>query len=98
VIDFPPSRFVRAEVSTLTSVFDHVAVIAPQSLLEGSAGGNFVLVASDAPIDVTAIQDAISARGGAERVITGEAARDFAGDVRTLRDEFAPVDQLLSRP
>ncbi len=39
VIDFPPGRFVRAEVSTLASVFEHVAVIAPQSLLEGSAGG-----------------------------------------------------------
>jgi len=73
-------------------------VVAPQSLLEGSAGGNFVLVASDVPIDATAIQDAISSRGGSERVITGKAVRDFAGGARSLRDEFAPVDQLLSRP
>jgi hypothetical protein len=85
-------------VSTLTSVFEHVAVVAPQSLLEGSAGGNFVLVASDAPIDATAVQDAISARGGSEQVITANAVRDFVGGARPLRDEFAPVDQLLSRP
>jgi spermidine synthase len=98
MIDYPPGRFVRAETATLASVFEHVAVIAPQALLDGSAGGNYVLVASDTPIAATAIREAIAARRGTERLIVGIAVLDFIDRARPLRDEFAPVDQLLSGP
>ena len=98
MIDYPPGRFVRAETATLHSVFEHVAVIAPPALLDGSAGGNFVLVASDAPIAAAAIREAIAARGGTEGLIVGNAVLDFIDGARPLRDEFAPVDQLLSGP
>ena len=54
-IDHPPNRFLRAETATLMEVFEHVLVLAPQQRIDGSTGGNFVLVASDSPIDVDAI-------------------------------------------
>lgn len=98
VIDHPPARFVRAEVATLGAVFAHVAVVAPPGLLDGSVGGNFVLVASDSPIDGTAITAAITARNGREAVLVDAEAAAFAGGAQVLRDEYAPVDQLLGRP
>jgi spermidine synthase len=98
VIDHPSARFVRAEVATLGAVFAHVAVVAPPELLDGSTGGNFVLVASDTPIDGPGIESVITARSGREVVIIDAAALDFAAGARVLRDEYAPVDQLLGRP
>lgn len=98
VIDYPPARFARAEVATLETVFEHVAVVAPPELLDGSLGGNFVLVASDRPIDEAGIARAVAARNGREVVIVDAAAVEFAGGAQVLRDEYAPVDQLLGRP
>ena len=97
VIDRPPLRFARAEVTTLERVFQHVAVIAPAALLEGEEGGNFVLVASDDRIDVEGITAAMRARGGAEQVLTGEEVTAFAADAPALTDDHAPVDQWLAR-
>jgi SAM-dependent methyltransferase len=50
VIDYPPMAFAEAETATLAAVFAHVRVLAPP----GSEGGNVVLVAADAPLDVGA--------------------------------------------
>ena len=79
-------------------MFEHVAVVAPPELLDGSLGGNFVLVASDRPIDEAGIERAVAARNGREVVIVDAAAVEFADGARVLRDEYAPVDQLLGRP
>lgn len=98
VIDYPPQGFVRAEAATFLDVFAHVAVMAPGRYLAGDLGGNFVLVGSDAPIDVERLQALADARGDLDVVWSGEAARAFAGESRVLRDDFAPVDQLLGRP
>ena len=65
MIDYPPQAFARAELATLGAVFDHVVVIAPEEYLDGSAGGNFVLVASNAPIDAAAIGTLLADSGGA---------------------------------
>ena len=97
VIDRPPLRFARAETATLLEVFDHVAVIAPPILLSGEHGGNFVLAASDDPIDAAAVAAAVSSRNGEEEVLTDQAARAFAGDAPLLTDDHAPVDQWLAR-
>lgn len=98
VIDYPPLAFVEAEVATLFEIFDHVAVIAPLRYLTGESGGNFVLVASDAPLEVGAVQAALAERGLTEVMWAGEQARAFAGGARVLRDDYAPVDQLIGRP
>ena len=97
LIDYPPLRFARAEVATLARVFDDVAVIAPPARLEGDRGGNIVLVGSVGPLDGRAIAGAIAERGGDEVVLSGAEARAFAGDASPLTDDWAPVDQWLTR-
>ncbi len=98
VIDHPPLRFARAEVATLAAVFPHVVVIAPASYLAGDEGGNFVLAGSATAVPAGAIEAAIAARAGEETVLAGAAARAWADGAPVLRDDFAPVDQLLTRP
>ena len=94
-IDHPPTRFVRAQLATIAEVFPHIAVIAPGEYLNLERGGNFVLVGSMQPIDGEAI--ALLVPGG-EIPLVGDAARVWFADAMPLTDEFAPVDQLISRP
>ncbi len=97
VIDYDQLEFVRSEALTLKQVFDHVALFAPDSYLEGEAGGNFILVASSSQIDMKAIQDTIRTRGGSESGITDRDLMEFIGNADVLVDDFAPVDQMLGR-
>jgi spermidine synthase len=96
-IDNPPLGFVRAETATIRAVFDHVAVAAPAAYLEGVRGGNYVLIGSNQPIDVAALDASIAERDGTELVIIDEDLDAFVDGARVLTDDFAPVDQLLSR-
>lgn len=97
LIDFGDRGFARAEAATLRAVFDHVAVIAPIERIDGSAGGNFVLVASDEPLPVEAIQTRNTARGDDDTVLADPTALDgFVGGADVLTDERAPVDQLIT--
>jgi hypothetical protein len=97
LIDYPPQRFVRAEVATLAAVFRHVIVIAPPPFLEGIHGGNYVVAASDRPFDDARIEALIQARQGEEGLLgDGEIGR-FVGNGRVLTDDYAPVDQWLAR-
>ena len=98
VIDYGDLDFVRAETRTLMEAFEHVAVFAPPAYLEGSAGGNFVLAASPAEIDVDAVAARIAARNGEEEALTGAELEAFVGDAPLLTDDFAPVDQMIDRP
>ena len=98
VIDYPLHRaFVRAEARTLREVFDNVALFAPRSYLTGENGGNYILVASDSPIDIAAVESQVRSRGGIEVGISGQMLTDFIGDAHVLTDDYAPVDQLLLR-
>ena len=97
VIDAKEHRFVRAEVATIATVFDHVAVFAPDSSFDReSFGSNFIVVASDRPLPVDTYKAMIDDRGYEAVVRTGAALRRWVGDSRVLRDDFAPVDQLFS--
>ena len=98
MIDYPPQAFARAELATLRAVFDHVVVIAPADYLAGTVGGNFVLVASNSPIDAAAIEELIARRGAESIALDTEATRAYSQDGRVLTDDFAPVDQLIGRP
>lgn len=91
IIDNPPNRFVAAELATLSAVFDHVAVLVPEA-----GGGNHVAVASDAPLPLSRLSARLRERGVAGRLLSGEELRGFVGDARVLRDDHAPVDQLLT--
>ena len=94
VIDYPPLGFARAEVATLGAVFEHVAVVASVQHLLGYRGGNFILVGSHQPLPWERIQAALAERG--QYVSMDASAREFAAGAEVLRDDHAPVDQLLT--
>lgn len=98
VIDYGQLGFIRSEAATMLDVFPHVAVFAPDAYLSGEAGGNFVLVASNDPIDLAGIEAAIRQRGGSESGIEGNDLSEFIDGANVLTDDFAPVDQMLGRP
>lgn len=95
VIDHPPLEFARAELATVAEVFDHIAVVAPEGYLAGARGGNFILVGSDRPIDDDTIERLVPRD---ELALVDAEAVAWFGDAPILTDEYAPADQLLSRP
>jgi spermidine synthase len=99
VIDFPPNRFAHAEFATLASTFAHVGVMAAPSSLANRTGGNFVIVASDAPLPVEALQAGLRGHPQRWRLLTGpdaEAWSGAGGKPLVLTDDYAPVDQILT--
>jgi spermidine synthase len=97
LIDYPPFRFARAEAATLAEVFPEVLVLAPPDYLDGRAGGNVVLAAGATPFDVASIEAAIADRAGSEVALTGADAAEWIDGSPILTDDFAPVDQWISR-
>jgi hypothetical protein len=96
VIDYPPDRFIKAELATVADVFPHVALIAPADALSGEVGSNFVIVASRSPLPLGALRDALDLVREPVTLLSGAELDAFAGDARVLTDDFAPVDQLLA--
>ncbi len=96
LIDYPPQAFARAQTATLAEVFSEVVVIAPPDYLAGDVGGNFVLVASNDPIDTDAIAAALRARDSNAVPISGGEVTRFVDGARVLTDDHAPVDQLIT--
>ncbi|HSK23963.1 MAG TPA: fused MFS/spermidine synthase [Egicoccus sp.] len=100
VIDYGPRDFLRAYVATTRAVFDHVAVVGRPGSFAGrdarGLGGNFVMIASDAPLPLDDIREA-NRRGGRDaEVLAGGDLDEFVGDAAVLTDDYAPVDQLLT--
>ncbi len=100
VIDFPPNRFARSEFATLASTFGHVAVMSAPASLRNQNGGNFVLVASDAPLPVEGLQAGLQGHPQGWRLLTGPDAVVWSRDTDKpliLTDDYAPVDQILTQ-
>ena len=97
LIDYPPLRFARAELATLSLLFDSVAVVAVPDVLAGRRGGNLVLVAGVGAFDAGGLAMRIAARGSTERVVSGGDLVELVGGAPALTDDWAPVDQWLSR-
>lgn len=95
LIDHPPLSFARAGIATVAAAFPHVAVVAPAAYLAGERGGNFVVVGSLEPLDREAIADRVT---DGEAVVIDDEVVAWVGTATTLTDDFAPADQLLSRP
>jgi spermidine synthase len=96
VIDYQPDRFARAEINTLKAVFPHVVLLGAPVTVAGAGGGNHILVASQRPLPLTAIQQRLATRGPwlvADEAATGR----FAGTAEVLTDAHAPVDQLVTQ-
>jgi hypothetical protein len=97
VIDYPPLRFARAEAATMRQVFRHVTLLALPAAFAGADGGNLVLVGSDAALDHPALASALTTAGDHWGVLDGAAVDAWIGDAEPLRDDHAPVDQLITR-
>jgi len=95
VIDYDEATFARSATATLDEVFGHVAVMAPPGYFHGGEGGNYVLVGSNRPLDVAAIESKIASRAGSEVVVTGDDLTRFIDGASPLVDDFAPVDQMI---
>ncbi|GAA2049268.1 fused MFS/spermidine synthase [Polymorphospora rubra] len=97
VIDYPPLRFIRAQLATVAAVFPNVAVIAPPAGLAGEEGANFLIVASDTPLDVDGLRHSVDTSVDEPATLLAGADLDrFVDGARVLTDEYAPVDQLLT--
>ena len=93
MIDFPPLSLLRAEAATLLKAFANVRLITVPEVEGRPAGGNEVLLASDGPLPRQRIADAY----GAHTYERAAVAKLVAG-AKSLRDDYAPVDQLQTRP
>jgi len=94
VIDYPPDRFIRAELATVAAAFPHVALVAPADAIAGAVGSNFVIVASESPLPA-ALRDRLGLVDEPVRLLQGAELAAFVDDARILTDDYAPVDQLL---
>jgi len=93
VIDFPPLELLKAEAATLLDAFADVRLVAVRGPYGQPYGGNEIFYASDRPMP----KQAGSSAEGAVTYVRGD-VEQMAGDAEVLRDDYAPVDQLLTRP
>ncbi len=97
VIDHGDRAFARAEIRTLQQLFANVVVVTPERYVSGDGGGNYVLVATDAPIDNDAIEANLDRWDSESTVNAGAELDRFVGDGPVLTDDFAPVDTLMTQ-
>jgi spermidine synthase len=101
LIDGPSASFLRAYTYTLRQTFSHVYLIPPGGDWHRAPRTTFILLASDAPLDLAAFES-IDAGDGEPRlartVLSQEATDAFLAEGRRvlLTDQYAPVDQMLA--
>ena len=87
VIDYPPYRFVRAELATLRKVFPWVGAISPAFSVY--SGGNVVLAAASRPLYTGGLETRLVG----STLLQGLPLDDFVAGAPVIRDDSAPVDQ-----
>ena len=92
IIDEAAQNFLRAEAATISRVLPYVAIVLGPSATKGFSG-NSVIVASDEPFDPEVLDATLGEEDG-RRVVDVE---DYLDAATILTDDFAPVDQLISR-
>ncbi len=96
VIDYPPAGFARAELATMLSEFDEVAVVATAGALDLTVGGNYVILAAAQELPLTEIAGRLDQRGSLLQILAGDELAQLVADSPVLTDDYAPVDQLLT--
>jgi hypothetical protein len=99
LLDSGPLEFARAEVATVSEQFPYVVLTAEAATIADgeSEGGNLVVIASEAPIDVAGVRVQLLAQKVHDwRVLEDADLTAWVGDAPILTDDYAPVDQLLT--
>ncbi len=97
VLDGVATRYLRSQLATVQEVFTNVALIALPEQIAGERGGNFVLIGSNGPIATDVVLADMADRGYQMVAVTGSELDELVDGATVLRDDFAPVDQLLTR-
>lgn len=99
LIDSGRFNLARAAANTFRSVFGDVAVVAPSEVVSGAFGGtsNVLLIGGGDVPEAADLNEALRRSGSGSVAISGAAVEPFIGEAIVLRDDFAPVDQLLGR-
>ncbi len=101
IVDGGQASFLRAYTHTLRQTFPYVYLAPTSSEWRESPRMTFVLIASDAPLDVAALQSITAeddeARLAGQLFNETKLANFLAeGELVLLTDQYAPVDQLLT--
>jgi spermidine synthase len=101
LIDGPRGDFLRAYTRTLRQTFRYVYLAPTIESWRQASRTTFVLVATDAPLDLAAFQTLDAGDGVpllARRVLSEEALQALLAEGRVvlLTDRYAPVDQMLA--
>jgi len=95
IIDGPYGRFLRAYVHTLQQTFAYVYPVFSIEAWQRSSRTTIVIVASQQPLDEKTLQETAPDLSGEMLSPAETAALLTEGQVVTLTDRYAPVDQLL---
>lgn len=87
--DATPFAFLRAQLATLGTVFEELALIAEPGVLRGRRFGNVVVAASDRALDIPALTRAVAGDPFPARVVQGEALRRWVGEARPVSEVTA---------
>jgi MFS family permease len=93
MIDYPPLSLLRAEAATLLAGFTNLRMVTLPARDGGPVGGNAVLLAADGPLPPEQGPPADGAK-----VYDRAAVLRLVAGAEPLRDDYAPVDQLETRP
>ncbi|MDP9821690.1 fused MFS/spermidine synthase [Nocardioides massiliensis] len=97
LIDHGPLDLARAQAATMAEVFDHVLVLlVDASSTEEFTGGNVILAGTRRPVPAGALEAALDTRDVEVTTLRGADLAAWVGDALVLRDDHAPVDQLLT--
>lgn len=87
--DAKPFELAKTVVATLRSVFDDVVLLAEPAVLRGRRSGNFVLAASDRPIDRAALLRRATGGMVRARMLADTELDAFVGSASVAVDETA---------
>jgi MFS family permease len=100
LIDYDHHDLARAEVRTMREVFGEVAVVAPPAVFDETSGGgaNIILIGGTTLPSAEAIEAQLRSVGSPSVLRAGGELDSFVRGADVLRDDFAPVDQLVGTP
>ena len=89
VADGAGLAFARSQASTLSYVFDHVAIAADPAMLKGRRFGNVVMYASNAPLQFDAMPRRLASDPAPAKLVEGDELRRFIAGAPVVTDATA---------